>query len=149
MTVFDTRTLDGFSRMIGCSSGVSVSALEAGTIVGIRTQRSRYRLLLLDEPNQVLIAGGRLFPEPVEARIVGATGTGTMVKAGAIVIGLRLEIRVGSQRFTISPVQSIAIDGVETHAIARERTDEASAAPDTRRENASANARSAGQSVYS
>ena len=111
-TIHGAQTLDGFAEQSGCRDGLRVTSLHAGDVIHIQTRRSRYRLLILNEPNHVLIAGGAFFPEPVQATVVGATATGSMLKTGWIGIGLRFEIRVGRHRITTSPVQSIT--SVET-----------------------------------
>ena len=84
MTIHGIRTLDGFADQAGCRDGVCFTSLDAGTVLHVQTQRSRYRLVVTEAPNKVLITGGTLCPEPVEARLVGATATGGMVKTGWI-----------------------------------------------------------------
>jgi hypothetical protein len=56
------------------------------------------------------VTGGRLFPEPTQVRIEGATAGGTAIKSGWIGIGLRLEMSSDRSRVTTSVVQSITID---------------------------------------
>jgi hypothetical protein len=91
---------------------VSVRSLEPGTVLIVQTQRSRYRLVVVDEAQHVLVSGGSLFPSPEEGYVVGATAGGSSVKTGWIGIGLRLELRLGQRRVTTSPVESIAIEGI-------------------------------------
>lgn len=110
MTIHGTQTLDGFAEQVGCRDGVHFTALDAGTVLHVQTRRSRYRLVVMEAPNRVLVTGGTFCPEPVEARLVGATATGGMVKTGWIGIGLRLEMRLGRGRLTTSPVEDVTID---------------------------------------
>ncbi len=110
MMIHSGRTLEGFGEQAGCrNGGVRFTSLDAGTVLHVRTQHSRYRLVVMEAPNKVLITGGRLCPEPVEARLVGATATGGMVKTGWIGVGLRLEMRLGRDRVTTSPVEDVTI----------------------------------------
>ena len=149
-TMHGARTLDGFAEQSGCRDGLRVTSLHAGDVIHIQTRRSHYRLLILNEPNQVLLAGGAFFQEPVQATVVGATATGSMLKTGWIGIGLRFEFRVGRHRFTTSPVQSITSDLDTPQAMAvLPSVCEPPDRFDTRSENASANVRRPAQSVYS
>ena len=112
MTIHGARSLDGFAQMPGCTEGLPLRGLDTGTVIRIRTRCSEYRLVVLEAPNQVLISGGALCPAPVEARIVGATATGGMVKTAWIGVGLRLEMRLDGHRVTTSTVESVAVDAV-------------------------------------
>jgi hypothetical protein len=108
----ERQTLGAFAVEPARFDGVSVRSLEPGTVLNVRTQRSRYRLVMLDGPQQVLVSGGSSFPLPEAAYVVGATAGGSSVKTGWIGIGLRLELRLGQQRLTTSPVESIAIEDI-------------------------------------
>ena len=112
MTIHGAQTLDDFAEQAGCHNGVRFTSLDAGTVLHVQTRRSRYRLVVTEAPNTVLITGGAFCPEPVEARLVVATATATggVVKTGWIGVGLRLEMRLGSDRLTTSPVENITID---------------------------------------
>ena len=106
------HALRAFAVEPGRFDGVSVRSLEPETVLIVQTQRSRYRLVVLDGAQHVLVSGGSLFPSPEEAYVVGATAGGSSVKTGWIGIGLRLELRLGRRRVTTSPVESIAIEGI-------------------------------------
>src|SRR4051812_24980334 len=108
----ECRTIDDIALEPGWSHGVSVQSLEAGTVLTVHTRRSHYRLVVLESPRHVLLSGGALCPEPVEATLVGATASGSMVKSGWIGIGLRLELRVGRNRWTTSRVKNVTIDSI-------------------------------------
>ena len=108
MTIQGAQTLDGFADQSGCRNGVCYTSLDTGTVLHVQTRRSHYRLVMLEAPNKVLVTGGKLCPEPVEARLVGAT-TGGMVKTGWIGVGLRLEMRLGRDRVMTSQVEDVTI----------------------------------------
>jgi hypothetical protein len=107
------RTLDGFALEPGCTEGVELQSLEAGTVLNVITRNSNYRVIVVDPFQQrVLVTGGRLFPERTEVRFEGATAGGSVLKIGWIGTGLRVEISVGGQRITTSRVQSVTIENV-------------------------------------
>jgi len=110
------RTLDGFAFELG--DGVDVRELAAGTIVSVRTRNSCYRLVIVEpETQHVLVSGGHWFPEPTEARVVGATGGGSMLKPGWIGAGLRLELRNMNRPITTSTVDAVTIEWSPLDAI--------------------------------
>jgi hypothetical protein len=105
------QPLDAFVREPGCSDGIDFQSLPAGTVVNVDTRYSTYRLVVVDpDDKRATVTGGRLFPEPTELRIEGATAGGTAIKSGWIGVGLRLEMSGFSNRITTSVVESVSID---------------------------------------
>jgi hypothetical protein len=106
--------LSGCQRLRGLADdreGIGIDAITDGTPVTIQTRHSTYELIVRDGPrHDVLLRGGRLFPEWTDARLNGSTAGGSAIRSGWIGIGLRLEIVVDGQPFTTSPVQSISIE---------------------------------------
>jgi hypothetical protein len=116
--IASARTLDGFAIELGDAGGVDVRALAAETIVSVRTRNSSYRLVIVEpETQRVLVSGGNWFPEPTDARVVGATHGGSMLKPGWIGVGLRLELRHMNQPITTSPVDAVTIEWSPLDAI--------------------------------
>jgi hypothetical protein len=105
------QPLEEFVHEPGCSEGIDFQSLPTGTVVNVDTRYSTYRLVVVDpDDKRATVTGGRLFPEPTEVRVEGATAGGTAIKAGWIGVGLRLEMSGLSNRITTSIVQSVAID---------------------------------------
>jgi hypothetical protein len=105
------QPLEAFVRESGFSDGIDIHSLPAGTVVNVDTRYSTYRLVVIDPDDlRATVTGGRLFPEPTEIRIEGATAGGTAIKSGWIGVGLRLEMSGFSNRITTSVVQSVTID---------------------------------------
>jgi hypothetical protein len=105
------QPLEEFVREHGCSDGIDFQALPMGTVVHVDTRYSTYRLVVVDpDDKRATVTGGRLFPEPTELRIEGATAGGTAIKSGWIGVGLRLEMSGLSNRITTSVVESVSID---------------------------------------
>jgi hypothetical protein len=89
------------------TEGVSIDSFEPGTVLAVTTRNNRYRLTLLDHEGHALITGGKLFPNPTDVRIQGATVRGIIPKFGWIVVGAQLELSVGNRLILTSPVQSV------------------------------------------
>ena len=116
--IASARTLDGFAFQLRDTDGVDVRELVEGTIVVVRTQHSRYHLVVVEpETGRVRISGGERFLEPTEARLVGATGGGSMLKPGWIGVGLKVELLQPRERTTTSVVNAITIERPSHEAI--------------------------------
>ena len=106
-------TLAEFALEPGCTRGVMLDELEPGTSLVVGTKHSCYRFVVLDGAGgRATVIGGTVFPERTEVRIEGATEGGSVIKAGWIGVGLRLELAVGLRRITTSRVRFLAIDKV-------------------------------------
>jgi hypothetical protein len=102
--------LDGFAVESSAADGVAVGSLEPGTALIVTTQRSQYRLVVLREPDLVMVTGGDRFRESRVVRFDGATNGGSALVVGRIVVGFRMEMSVGPLRIISSRVRSISID---------------------------------------
>jgi hypothetical protein len=110
-------TLDDFALDPGCTRGVAIDTLDPGTRVVVGTSHSCYRFVINEpERRRGTITGGTLFIEPTEIRIDGATAGGSVIKAGWIGVGLRMELTMGSKRITTSCVKFLAVDKVQVAA---------------------------------
>ena len=106
-------TLDAFVRRHSCTEGISIDSLEAGTVLSVHTQHSRYRIVVLDHTeHRALVTGGAVFPTATEVRLEGATAGGSLLKMGWIGVGLRLELSIGRRRITTSRVRAVMIESV-------------------------------------
>src|SRR5262245_37162661 len=92
--------------------GVDIRALRPGTTVIVETHNSRYRFVILFEPSVVVATGGGMFPDHAIVGVVGATDGGSMVKVGWILVGLRIEMCLGSVCILSSPVRSVKVEDV-------------------------------------
>ena len=104
--VHRVATLDRFTRAVGAAEGVHLRELTPMTALEVRTQNSRYEIIIASA-HEVLVEGGRFFPQLTEATLSGSTLGGSFLKAGWIGIGLRMEIVVGERRIVTSPVRGI------------------------------------------
>ena len=103
------RTLDGFALRSTERSGLTITDLEPGVTLMVKTRHSSYRLVILDGAQRLVAVDGGVFPEETVVTLSGATFGGTALKVGWIVEGLRLEFCDGIRRITSSPVESVEI----------------------------------------
>ncbi|HEY1304426.1 MAG TPA: hypothetical protein VGF24_12785 [Vicinamibacterales bacterium] len=101
--------LGDFALEPGCTRGVYVDDVDPGTLIVVHTRRSCYRFLVTHDHCATAI-GGSVFPEPTEVRIVGSTVGGSIIKAGWIGVGLRLELSSGLTRITTSCVRFLSLE---------------------------------------
>ena len=85
------RTLDGFALRSTERSGLTITDLEPGVTLIVKTRYSSYRLVILDAAQRLVMVDGGVFPEATVVTLSGATFGGSALKVGWIVEGLRLE----------------------------------------------------------
>ncbi len=86
-------TLNGFVEEVAGTEGLNLHAAEPLVPILVTTRNSRYRLIPLRRGDtNVLVQGGRFFPEPAEARLVGATFGGSFLHMHWIRVGMCMEI---------------------------------------------------------
>jgi hypothetical protein len=104
-------TLEEFGLDPGCTRGVAIDSLEPGTNVIVGTSHSCYRFVIKDpEHRRATVTGGKMFENPTEVRIDGATTGGSVIKSGWIGIGMKMELTAGLKRVTTSWVKFLAVD---------------------------------------
>ena len=78
--------------------------------LSVRTRNNVYRIVaIVPQRGEVMVQGGRFFPEPTLARLAGCSLGGAFLKQRGIYVGFRMEIQIGLETITTSDVQSIAI----------------------------------------
>jgi hypothetical protein len=85
--------------------GLQINACSPLDRLVVETKNSTYDIIVVS-PNDgdVLVRGGRLFPDFRKAQLVGATAGGHTVKLFGIYVGLCVEFFVNPQTVTTSPV---------------------------------------------
>ena len=85
----------------------------------IRTDRSMYDIIVLSgDTGEVVVRGGRFFPEFRRATIAGSLVGRSAVKLRSICVGFRMELHVNGKVFVTSRIQAISRSGLPR----RERT---------------------------
>jgi hypothetical protein len=104
-------TLEGLTEISRSLKGVELATLEPYDTVVVRTVNSHYRIFLLDpETGRALLDGGRQITEALEARVIGSSFGGSILRTGWIGVGLRMEACVDDRYIRTSPVQSLYVE---------------------------------------
>lgn len=90
-------------------NGLQINALDDLDSIAVRTRNSVYEITVLSRfTGEVLVRGGRFFPERTIARLAGSSLGGSFLKMGGIYPGFGIEFQEGSRRIVTSPVLSVA-----------------------------------------
>lgn len=78
--------------------------------LSVRTRNNLYRIVAIAPlRGDVLVRGGRFFPDFTRARLVGCSLGGAFLKQRGIYVGFRMELQVGLETIITSDVQSVEI----------------------------------------
>lgn len=92
------------------TNGVQIDQREDMEKLAVRTWNSLYEITIIEgRSGEVLVRGGRYFPELTPACLTGATLGGSFCKMRGIYVGFRMELNANGQRFVTTPVESIGI----------------------------------------
>ncbi|MDA1092889.1 MAG: hypothetical protein O3A25_06430 [Acidobacteria bacterium] len=90
-------TLDGFATEVAAPEGINIREAEPLVPILVTTRNSLYRIIPLRWGQaDVLVQGGPFFPEPTQARLVGATFGGSFLKMHWIRVDMHMEIDPGT-----------------------------------------------------
>lgn len=90
------------------TNGVQVDQMMDLESLSVRTINSTYEITVLSaRTGDVMIRGGRFFPEFTNGRIAGSSLGGSFLKLRGIYVGFNLEIYANGTRIVTSPVKSI------------------------------------------
>jgi hypothetical protein len=93
-------------------SGVQVPNLSSLARLLVRTRNTVYELIVLDPVRaEVMVRGGRFFPEFTKAYVCGSSLGGGFVKLHGIHAGFCLELHSQEQAVVTSPVREIIFAG--------------------------------------
>ena len=102
-------SLDRFAEAAAAAEGLDIRRVVPLTVLRVRTRNSDYRVVVGDD-GCVFVEGGRMFPQLTAVYVEGASVGSSCVKAGWILVGLRLELRAGEQRVITSQVRAITTE---------------------------------------
>lgn len=110
-------SLDRFAEAVAAAEGLDIRRVVPLTVLRVRTRNSDYRVVVGDD-GCVFVEGGKMFPQLTAAYVEGASVGSSCVKAGWILVGLRLELRAGEQRVITSQVRAIMTEYTPAGGIA-------------------------------
>jgi hypothetical protein len=101
--------LDTWSAM-DWTDGLQLDTLPPLRSLVVQTRNTDYRVTVIDgRRGEVLVTGGRFFPNPTRARLNGSTLGGSLLKWRGVYCGFRLELQLGTQTIITTRVRSIAM----------------------------------------
>jgi hypothetical protein len=102
--ILDTWTQDPWTN------GVQIDRMEDMQKLAVQTANNLYEIIIIGgHDGDVLVRGGRFFPELTPAHLAGATLGGSFCKMRGIYVGFRMEFAANGQRIITSPVQTIVV----------------------------------------
>jgi hypothetical protein len=91
------------------TDGVQVDGLRDLDILVVQTLNTVYEVTIVTaQTGEAIVRGGRFFPEPTRAVILGSSLGGAFLKLRGIYCGFSLEVYATGTRIITSPVQSVA-----------------------------------------
>jgi hypothetical protein len=76
----------------------------------VRTRRSAYDIIVLPgDAAEVMVRGGRFFPEFRRATLAGSTFGGSAVRVKSICVGLHLELHVDGKSLITSRIHAVSL----------------------------------------
>ena len=114
-------TLDGFTREVDAADGINLRVAEPLVPIRVTTRNSVYRIIPLRRGDvAVLVQGGRFFPTAAEARLVGSTFGGSVLKMHCIRVGMCMEIDPGTDDGPVTTTRVLDVE-IERDPTARSR----------------------------
>ncbi|MBI1875906.1 MAG: hypothetical protein HYZ58_06975 [Acidobacteria bacterium] len=90
------------------TNGVQVDQMMDLESLSVRTMNSTYEITILSaRSGEVMVRGGRFFPEFTNGRVAGSSLGGSFLKLRGIYVGFNLEIYANGTRIVTSPVKAI------------------------------------------
>ncbi|MQA30648.1 MAG: hypothetical protein GEU82_12565 [Luteitalea sp.] len=99
------------------NAGIQIDSCARHETFIVQTQNSVYEIITLGNHGEVMIRGGRSFPELTQAWLIGALSGGPLRPCG-IYVGSRMQVHAGQRTVVTSKVLSItesnrAVDPLE------------------------------------
>ena len=102
--ILDTWASDPWSR------GIQIDQMPDLQRIHVRTCYSLYEITVIDgRGGDILVRGGKYFPELTEAYLAGATLGGSFCKLRGIYCGFKMEFSCDARRIVTSDVQTISV----------------------------------------
>ena len=90
------------------TDGIQIPELEPLDTLTVETSNHTYELTVINPRTaEVLVRGGKLFPERRMAWVSGASLGGSILKLHGIYVGFALELLADGQRITTTPVRKV------------------------------------------
>ena len=92
------------------SEGIQLETMQDMEPITVRTENSTYEITVIcGRTGDILIRGGRFFPEFTAARLAGSSLGGSFLKLRGIYVGFSLEVHFEKRLIITSRVRKIAV----------------------------------------
>jgi hypothetical protein len=92
------------------TEGLQLEALQDMEKLTVRTENSTYDITVISgRSGEILIRGGRFFPEFTPARLAGSSLGGSFLKLRGIYVGFSLEVHFEQRMIITSRVRNISL----------------------------------------
>ena len=92
------------------SEGVQLETIGDMETLTVRTENSTYEITVISgRTGDILIRGGRFFPEFTPARLAGSSLGGSFLKLRGVYVGFSLEVHFDKRLIITSRVRKIAV----------------------------------------
>ena len=92
------------------TEGVQLETIEDMETLTVRTENSTYEITVIcGRTGEILIRGGRFFPEFTPAKLAGSSLGGSFLKLRGIYAGFSLEVHFDKRLIITSRVRSISV----------------------------------------
>ena len=89
-------------------AGIQVVDLADLAEIAVETENTVYEITVIDgQSREILVRGGRFFPEKTAARLAGSSLRGSFLKVGGIYVGFSMEILTGGKSVVTTPVRRV------------------------------------------
>jgi hypothetical protein len=102
--ILDTWSQDAWNN------GIQIDSMEDMQKIAVHTVHNLYEIVIISgHEGDVLVRGGKFFPELTPANLAGATMGGSFCKMRGIYVGFHMEFTANGKRVVTSPVETIAV----------------------------------------
>ena len=102
-------TLDFWSKE-AWNNGIQIDHLGDMQKLAVQTANNLYEIVIISgHEGDVLVRGGKFFPDLTPANLAGATLGGSFCKMRGIYVGFRIEFMADGKRIITSPVETVAV----------------------------------------
>jgi len=92
------------------TEGVQLEALQDMQKLSVQTENSSYEVTVISgRTGDILIRGGRFFPEFTPARLAGSSLGGSFLKLRGVYVGFSLEVHFDQRMIITSRVRAISL----------------------------------------
>ena len=106
--ILDTWAKDAWNN------GIQIDRMEDMQKIAVQTANSLYEIIIIGgHQGDILVRGGKFFPELTPAHLAGATMGGSFCKMRGMYVGFCMELSANRQRIITSPVETIAVLAAE------------------------------------